>query len=479
MNPGMDEVCDDGMDNNCDGIATLTNGTSCFMGASVDTSAYNFHADGTNTETMGYGALYFGGSYGPDDTPDLFVGSEDMVNPTTTTSGGALYVRGAWSPVNLVSGVELYGATANGAFGASVVSLGDMAGDTDYDDLLVGSPGNSQGYGEVYIIIDPFSTSPSAATQAVLAGQNIGEEYGHSLASLGLTTGSNTYVVGAPSTQTAVAQAGYVEVIDPTAFNLTGGPALGDPTPGKLTGAVGDGTGTALLTLNLDAADPKEILIGAPYANSGQGVVYVAESFSTKANHDLPAEFLQLTTSENNSNMGYAMAACDLDGDGVDEVFIGAPGESPSIGGTVYVFDSDNALLLVGGPNTLDITTLATGMLLGSEDPASEPNHLGASLHCEHDLDNSGASDLVVADPHNDVVYVLYGPRDVIGIVPITDARGSAPHTTVFSGSGTGELGSQITTGLVDDDITADLCVTAPAENSGKGILYCFYGMGF
>jgi hypothetical protein len=453
-------------------------GTSCFLAATLNaTSGYDYHLDGTSTEPMGNGALFFGASYGDVGTHDLFIGSEDMEDSSGDITGGAFYIRGDWNN-HLLGAFEILGATALGSFGASVVSLGDYDGDSNYDDLVVGSPGNSQQFGEVYAVVDPFSNMATSLTVSVLSGTNTGEDYGHSLVTV-IVNGIEALAVGAPSTQTAVSQPGYVDIVDPDHFTLDAGPSLGNPVLATLTGTDGDGAGTALLSVDLDQIAPGELLVGAPYANSNNGVVYVAGDVGGKSDYDMPGEFLQLTTTIDDSYLGFAFTACDLNGDSVDEIFISAPGKSPTVGGVVYVIDSDNAMLLVAGPNSIDINTVAKGSIMGSANATGEPNHLGMTLHCEHDLDNSGSPDLVLADPYNDVVYVLFGPREISTLVTISSARLNPPHATTFTGGSSGDIGSQITTGFLDEDITADLCFTAPGENSGNGALYCFYGQGF
>ena len=480
INPGEDEVCNDGLDNNCDG-EPVTDIGSCRLPSSIELSlaGYDMMENGTDAAPLGYGALYFGGSYGPDETMDLFIGSLELKDLSQVRTGGAHYIRGDRTPAEFVSGAVIYGNTASGLFGASAVSLNQLTGDNDYQELLVGSPGDSQTEGELYVVVDPFASLTSSESISVLSGNTIGDEYGYSLAEIGISSGNRYYAVGAPATQTQIAQAGYVDMIKPSGFSLSSNPSTGNTVAGTLTGEIGDGSGHALLTFDLDGLQPFELLVGAPYGDNNRGLVYVANAISPKSSYDMPTEFMQLTSPTVDSNLGYAMTACDLNGDGVDELFISAPGNSPTVGGVVYVVDSKDNELLWGGGVSRDITTVATGSISGANDPTSEPNHFGMSVHCERALDNSGYPTLVIADPYQDYVVLLQGPLSIETDGTLSAHRSNAAHSSIIQGTNTGSLGAQIATGLVNSDITPDLCLTDPGAANGYGSLYCFYGSGY
>lgn len=144
---------------------------------------------------------------------------------------------------------------------------------------------------------------------------------------------------------------------------------------------------------------------------------------------------------------GSEVAAGDLDGDGVPELIIGAPGvdDPTSSAGAVYVF---------AGPVTTGTTsTDAVGAYTGTD-----TDHIGrrwGDLHVD-DLDADGNGDLFVgaryASGGDGDIFVLMGP--VSGTGQLQDAT----RAYRFSGDTADEqLGNTVATGDLDGDGTLDL----------------------
>ncbi len=86
----------------------------------------------------------------------------------------------------------------------------------------------------------------------------------------------------------------------------------------SFSGEVEDGFGLALVALeDLDGDGLAELAIGAPYAEDNKGRVYIAYSSGD----------LQILANGNNQGeqFGYALAAADVDSDGLADLLIGAP----------------------------------------------------------------------------------------------------------------------------------------------------------
>jgi hypothetical protein len=221
-----------------------------------------------------------------------------------------------------------------------------------------------------------------------------------------------------------------------------------------------------------------DLAIGAPTSNSGKGAVYLATDLDSGIDQNLQNTYLRLETSRANSRLGIAMVHCDLDGDSLEELVISAPGSAPNVPGRVYILDTPFNFSLVPA-SAVDIDTLATYVI---EDTQNTLNNLGATIHCDQDLDNDQVPDLIISDPQNDSVYALLGPRHYTGSQSIDLIMNDpAYHSTVFEGTPNAEVGNRLVTGKIDEDLTADLCMTRPSNLgvSDPGQLFCFSGQGF
>ena len=116
---------------------------------------------------------------------------------------------------------------------------------------------------------------------------------------------------------------------------------------------------------------------------------------------------------------GTALAHCDFDGDGIDDLVVGAPGnlvDNRALGGVYVIYGS-----ATGFPAAIDVSALdpAIGLRIDA-DPAVIGNQaVGASLACRGNATMPGPQDLVVGAPatwnvdgSSGAVYVVYGRAD-------------------------------------------------------------------
>lgn len=156
-------------------------------------------------------------------------------------------------------------------------------------------------------------------------------------------------------------------------------------------------------------------------------------------------------------------SAGDLNGDGVSDVVIGAPGHNGH--GAAYVF------LGVAGAGP---STVPTAVWTGDAQAASE---VGFSVALAGDVDNDGRSDVLVGAPKYDAppaavdrgrVYCYHGSTMAIAQT-LTGTSNSAQFG--FSVAGAGDL---------NGDGVSDVAVGAPYQNSapgtGNGFVYIFQG---
>src|SRR5262249_39246951 len=124
-----------------------------------------------------------------------------------------------------------------------------------------------------------------------------------------------------------------------------------------------------------------------------------ASNFTTQAS-GLPsnADWTAEGETNNVSQFGAAVAAGDLDGDGFDEVIVGAPqwpGSGASHPGQVFVWKGDNSPPPVRlNPPTMNYFARGTSFNFGSQ-----TTQFGASVSATGDVNGDGFTDLVVGAP--------------------------------------------------------------------------------
>lgn len=189
---------------------------------------------------------------------------------------------------------------------------------------------------------------------------------------------------------------------------------------------------------------------------------------------------------DNGWQTGYAVAgAGDVDGDGYDDVLIGAP-RAETNGNT----QSGRAWLIWGDPalsGSIDLSTLpsALGVTING---AQFGDLLGAALSGAGDMDGDGLPDLLLgangegtAEGANGrgAAYVLYGDAALPALVEIEAPVGAS--VTKFVGvAGSDDTGESLAgAGDVDGDGLADVILgaeRAPAGAATNGAAYIVYG---
>jgi hypothetical protein len=154
-----------------------------------------------------------------------------------------------------------------------------------------------------------------------------------------------------------------------------------------------------------------------------------------------------------------AVAVCDADGDGTQDLVLGAPE-------TEYLLGSVGAVYVVFGTNGLgsaidfgDATTLMEFHFFG-ENPGDQ---LGASLACA-DLNGDDIGDLIVGAPGAGRVYAVFGGLDLPmrKVTPGTTGD-TSPDVTWVSAAG-GSFGAKLIAAELDGDKSAEILVSAPGS---------------
>ena len=279
------------------------------------------------------------------------------------------------SPVDLLTqaNITLDGAAANDQSGFSVAGAGDVNGDGTAD-VIIG---------------------------AAFAGPN------------GSDSGSS-YVVYGNATPTSPVELGSLDP-DSTGFRIDGA-AAGDRSGWSVAGA-GDvnGDGKDDVIIGASDADPNGDRSGSSY------VVYGSASPTDIDLGTLGAAGFRIDGAATDDFSGWSVAgAGDVNGDGKDDVIIGAPNSDPDgsdSGGSYVVYGS-------ASPTNIDLGTLgAAGFRI--EGAVVARDFSGRSVAGAGDVNGDGKADVIIGAPYADPngsgsgsSYVVFGDPPPVPPVP-------------------------------------------------------------
>ncbi|MSQ03731.1 MAG: hypothetical protein EXR71_17905 [Myxococcales bacterium] len=465
VSPVATEVCHDGLDNDCDGTSN-----GCGLGGTASVSTANAQLRGSAGGDYAGAAVSGAGDADRDGLSDLFIGAFGA-DDGGTGSGAAYRVlaTAAAGVVDLVGSADLVlvGAAAGDGFGYSVAGIGDWDGD-GVDDLAAGAWANDGGgtdAGAAYILSGAASGTVNVGSGAMLTlvGEDAGDYAGWTLSGGGDLTGDgqDDLVVGGPWADDGGTLAGV-------AWLVAGG-ASGTVDLGAAISIVGEsgsdqaGTSVAVLgDVDGDGADDLAIgAIGDAGGGTGAGAAYVLYG-PLSSDQDLGSADLTLLGENAGDQAGYAVqSGGDTNGDGYADVLVGAPYHDYGAA------DSGGAYVILGGMHAGTVDLSAADAKVAGE---GGDDGAGWSLASAGDMDGDGDDDVLIGAVLEDsagtsagAAYLMYGPLAAFTSLTAADAKLTGERDNDYAGNGLAAVGD------VDGDSNGDVLVGAPYEDYGVG----------
>jgi VCBS repeat-containing protein len=511
---------------------TFTVGVTPTLGSTVVLTGLNgtngFSITGASAGTNEFGASVAVGSAFSGTGNSIVIGA-----PGTASGAGRVYVltgtgSGGAATVSVASATQINGATAGDRAGKSV-DIGDLNG--GLADILIGAPGANGNQGTAYGVYG--GAAPATALSAISSttgfttvGNGNGGNAFSGASTAGSQTGDNTgnlvkflgSINGDANADFLVGLPGF-DIGGQASGNDSGAAIVGYGTGGNLSNrgftdflstttvagfvatidnsALEENAVSSAASGNLNEASTagttRDLVIGAAnfdFNPGGGGAVRVDAGqvnaiFSTTNPQGNVFDGAAINGTNGfrvggaaaGDKLGTAVAAGDLNGDGIGDLVIGASGANAGAG-AVYIVYGQTAAIANSG--TIDLSTLTgnTGTISGAT--VAKINGLAGSQFGSAltvaDFNGDGRADIAVGADGTGDAYIIYG-RGATNMALVNIATPAAGNVVLVDGpapSGTAYHLS-LASGIVNSDGLADLVIGATAQGA-DGAVYVVYG---
>lgn len=479
VNPGVDEICDDGLDNNCDGQTDADDAT-CFRWGDNRLADADLQFTGESEGDRSGGAISSAGDVDADGYDDILVAAGGYYS----SLGAAYLIRGGPSLASssLADADARYTGDSGDYAGNAVAGAGDINRD-GYADLLIGASSAplSTNEGSIFVILGgpkPASMSLESA-DALISGARASDRAGSAVSGAGDVNGDgfDDMLIGAQYVHGHAASSGAAYLV------------LGRRTPGSISLSRADGSfsgeayadyagGSVAGAGDVDGDGLHDLLIGASHADASRtdsGAAYVVLGSTALTSPSLSESDARFDGEGSSEYAGTAVAgANDVDGDGYDDMLVGAPynDEAGSNAGSAY--------LVLGG---LSLASMSLSLADATYTGENEDDFAGAAVAGAGDVDGDGQADILVGAPfcaeagyRSGASYLVRGgPTPASLSLTDADARFVGESGGDYSGASVSSAGD------VDANGWSDLLIAAYLRDDGPrseeaGVTYLILG---
>ncbi len=418
-----------------------------------------------------------GGDVNGDGYGDFLVGSphED--------AGGVYLVFGAAGlsegvPLDAPEIVHFVGESSGDRAGASLAIGGDVNGD-GYADILIGAPAHSERSteaGAAYLVFG----APDLEGTILLSDPGIVEirgadHFGKAGTAVSIGgdfdgDGFDDYVIGGDGQSDGGANAGSAHLFR-GGIVFAGTIDLESSYLSLVGVGAADRLGASLsLTGDVDGDDAEDLVVGAPRNDDGAydgGSVYIVPgnpALSGRVELDSP-DVLVLRGTEHAGEAGSAVAVGDANGDGIDDILVGAP-LAPGQGveaGAAYLVWGSGAL-----PDVTHLDGLEAVAMLGDADSGGVGHDVALG-----DVDGDLAADLIIGAPEQAVsgIWIVPDAAALSGIITYGEAGYPLPGAAARIDLGISVAASDLTASGF-----AETIVGGPGSADGLGLAVVVLG---
>ena len=477
--PGAAEVCGDGSINDCDGSRADAFET-CGLYGDVDLADAEAILIGEDSTDYAGWSVSSAGDVDGDGLDDILVGAYNDEEGGSSAGAAYLVLGGVSGEEDLANAHAAFiGEDTDDYAGTSVAGGGDINGD-GYDDLLIGAYGDDDGNsqaGAVYVVFGAVSGELDLSQADIkLIGEDAGDFSGQAVASAGDVNGDglDDILVGAYGDEDGASSAG-------SAYLIFGGISSDTSLSSADVQLIGesrdDYAGWSVSGAgDVDGDGLDDVLVGA-YGDddngSEAGAVYVVLG-GVSDDLDLSAADQKLIGADGSDNAGWSVSSAgDFNGDGLDDILVGAARDD--VGGSY----SGTAYVVLGGV-TGDVDLANAYVELIGESVA---DYAGWSVSGIGDVNGDALSDVLVGAYGDDesasnagAAYLILGGMS--GSLDLSQSDIKLLGTSASDNAGRAVAGA----GDVDGDGFADLLVGANGVDDGgssAGAVYLLLGGGY